>query len=151
MLQLRRLVTTSASFLLHLNTPALLDRHVHGGDLELILPFLYHSKCAGTLTSITPFKCEAPASQVLGLLHETPALTKLAIGFLGPLTETTLLIAALTVPSSERHIICPRSNCLTSLSWGDRNDTIDRKAFVDMVESRWRAAPRLRFLGLYLG
>ncbi|KAJ7617814.1 hypothetical protein FB45DRAFT_1034055 [Roridomyces roridus] len=140
--------TTSTLFLPHVIAPALLDLHVHGGDLDPILPFLYLFKCATTLTSLTLFMCDAPASQVLGIFRETPALTTLAVDFLGPSTETALLLATLTVPSSEQDIICPR---LTSLSWGDRNDTIDRKAFMDMVESRWRTAPRLCFVGLYLG
>ncbi|KAJ7115131.1 hypothetical protein C8R43DRAFT_1242457 [Mycena crocata] len=57
----------------------------------------------------------------------------LAVDFLGPAFETNALISALAVPSNER--ICLN---LTSLMWGDRNDTIDRTAFADMVESRWR-------------
>ncbi|KAJ7636344.1 hypothetical protein FB45DRAFT_1137931 [Roridomyces roridus] len=148
---LRRLVISHATFLAHIVAPTLQDLHIRGpSPIEHILPFIHTSNCY--LTRITLFKHSSPASQVVHLLRELPTLTGLALDFLGPPPETSALVSALTIIDErgvDGDIICPR---LRELSWGDRNDTIDRKAFVEMVNSRWEPGRTgLRFVGLYLG
>ncbi|KAJ7698076.1 hypothetical protein B0H17DRAFT_1197056 [Mycena rosella] len=147
LLRLRRLVITHSVLLDSLVTPALQDLHVWGG-IAHVLPFLHSSTCA--LTRLTLSMCDAAADDIILLLRHTPSLTTLCIDFLGPTTTSTALVSALVVrPPAEP--LCPH---LTSISWGDRKDAMDRAGFVDMVVSRWRvSAPlrRLRFVGLYLG
>ncbi|KAJ7779368.1 hypothetical protein DFH07DRAFT_794796 [Mycena maculata] len=148
---LRRLVITRNQFLDCLVAPSLQELHVHG-KIERVLLFLHTS--AFVLTRLTLFKCDAADTQVIHLLQNTPSLCALALDFLGPSIATNSLISALTLPveALEGEILCPK---LVSLSWGDRNDTMDRVAFVDMVESRWRVSRvngrQLRFVGVYLG
>ncbi|KAJ7617918.1 hypothetical protein FB45DRAFT_1103229 [Roridomyces roridus] len=119
---LRRLVITSASFLPHFLAPALEDINVHGDQIEHVLPFLNRSQSAETLKKLTLFMCDAAASEVIVVLHHTTTLIWLAIDFLGPQTETALLVEALCIQANES-IVCPR---LTSLSWGDRCNTDER-------------------------
>ncbi|KAJ7131794.1 hypothetical protein C8R43DRAFT_895562 [Mycena crocata] len=144
---LRRLVVTMNVFLDCLVTPALTDLYVHG-TIGRVSPFLHRSTCV--LTRLTLFMCDATDTDILSILRNAPAITTLAIHFAGKSTASDALISALTVPSTDR--LCPN---LISLSWGDRNDGINRVAFADMVESRWRV-PRngvyrqLRFVGIYL-
>ncbi|KAJ7504902.1 hypothetical protein B0H11DRAFT_2343264 [Mycena galericulata] len=157
---LRRLVVSDDFFLNSLHTPVLQELHVHS-TIEHVLPFLQRSEC--TLKRLTLFKCSGETPDIVDILHHTRALTTLELDFLGPPLETHDLdsvasgtapetpIPALTVrPSAE--CLCPS---LTSLSWGDRNDIMDREAFVDMIESRWRVSDGrcrpLRFVGIYLG
>ncbi|KAJ7124052.1 hypothetical protein C8R43DRAFT_38115 [Mycena crocata] len=166
---LRRLVITRSLFLDSLVAPALTELHVHG-PVTSVSTFLRRSAC--TLTHLTLFLCDASSADVIHVLHSAPSITALAIDFLGPASETKALIEALARsrhPTSANHGLCPN---LTSLSWGDRNDTIDRAAFADMVESRSGAGSsfgggdmqieipqmqsgnprtRLRFVGIYLG
>jgi hypothetical protein len=142
--RLRRLVInrTASAFLNCLATPALHDLHICD-SIHYALPFLHRSACA--LSRLTLFMC-TPTPAVVLLLQATPTLTTLDIDFLG---ETNSLISALA-GTPDVPPLCPG---LTSLSWGDRRDTIDRAAFVDMIESRWRSASkrRLRFVGVYPG
>ncbi|KAJ7508916.1 hypothetical protein B0H11DRAFT_1791764, partial [Mycena galericulata] len=149
--QLRRLVITRDLFLDCLVAPALSDLQVHGA-IDHVLSFLRTSGC--TLTRLTLFKCNARTDpEILQILHNTPSLTHLALDFPGPSSSTNGLIYALTIRpgGADGAGVC---HTLTSLSWGDRNDTMDRSAFVDMLESRWRVSgfdPRLRFVRVYLG
>ncbi|KAJ7157676.1 hypothetical protein C8R43DRAFT_997269 [Mycena crocata] len=144
---LRRLVVTNDVFLNCLITPALTDLYIQGTVVRA-LPFLHRSECV--LTRLTLFMCDASDADIFPILRAAPAITTLAIDFAGKSSASDAIIFALTVPSAYR--LCPN---LTSLSWGDRNDGINREAFVDMVESRWRV-PRhgvyrqLRFVGIYL-
>ncbi|KAJ7459608.1 hypothetical protein B0H11DRAFT_2316515 [Mycena galericulata] len=176
--RLCRLVVTHGSVLRYLRAPALRELHVHGMS-AYTLDFLQRSACP--LSQLTLFQCHAYGRQLLEILRHTPNLHSLELDLLGPppplqpsrfvpiaamnariddnpKTVAQTLIAALTV--------CPCFACLcpslTSLSWGDRNDIIDRAAFVDMVASRWRvrasngsssrtSPSRLRFVGVYLG
>ncbi|KAJ7150075.1 hypothetical protein C8R43DRAFT_497063 [Mycena crocata] len=147
---LRRLVVTRDLFLDCVIAPALKELHVHGA-IGCIPSFLRRSACA--LTHLTLFMCDASSSDVIHFLQSTPTVTTLAIDFLGPPIETTALISALSLPSTSTENICLN---LTSLSWGDRHDTIDRTAFANMVESRWLVPAgsiyrRLRSVALYQG
>jgi hypothetical protein len=130
---LRRLITSRAAFLRCLAAPALEELHVDG-PIDQVLPFLCNSTCV--LTRLTLFMCGALAEDIVLLLRTSPALTTLAIDLIpSASTEINLLITALTIcPGAEP--LCPH---LTSLSWGDRNNTIDLQAFLEMVESRWRS------------
>ncbi|KAJ7473034.1 hypothetical protein B0H11DRAFT_2195674 [Mycena galericulata] len=135
--QLRRLVITRDIFLDCLVAPALHDLQVHGA-IDHVLSFLRTSAC--TLTRLTLFKCNARTDpEILQILHNTPSLTHLALDFPGPSSSTNGLISALTIRpgGADGPGVCPG---LTSLSWGDRNDTMDWSAFVDMLESRWRVS-----------
>ncbi|KAJ7697992.1 hypothetical protein B0H17DRAFT_1261053 [Mycena rosella] len=147
LLRLRRLVITHSVLLDSLVTPALQDLHVWGG-IDRVLPFLHNSACA--LTRLALSMCDTAAYNIILLLRHTPSLKTLCIDFLGPTTESTALVSALVI----RPLAEPLCSHLASISWGDRNDAMDRAGFVDMVVSRWRvSAPlrRLRFVGLYLG
>ncbi|KAJ7617864.1 hypothetical protein FB45DRAFT_872322 [Roridomyces roridus] len=149
LVHLLRLVVTDTSFLSHIDAPALQELQTHG-SIEDVLPFISTSHCV--LTHLTLFKCSTSPLRILAILKDTPKLVHLALDFLGPAEETAELVSALTVRTdADGPIYGP---CLSSLSWGDRNDTIDRHAFVDMVESRCTVqvgCQRLRFVGVYLG
>ncbi|KAJ7113585.1 hypothetical protein C8R44DRAFT_930281 [Mycena epipterygia] len=153
--QLRRLVVTNGLFLDCLIAPALHELHVHGA-VDCILPFLQRSACV--LTRLILFQCDANPVDVIRLLRNVPALTTLCLDFLGPAAATGALLSALTIRpggSDSGVALCPG---LTALEWGDQNETMDRAAFVDMVESRWHVSAgsqcrcsRIRFVGVYPG
>ncbi|KAJ7113506.1 hypothetical protein C8R44DRAFT_855941 [Mycena epipterygia] len=90
-----------------------------------------------------------PADVTVRLLRNVPAITTLCLDFLG---SSGALFSALTIrPGVFGPLLCP---VLTALEWGDQNDTMNRAAFVDMVESRWRVlsgsqCSRLRFVRVY--
>ncbi|KAJ7617855.1 hypothetical protein FB45DRAFT_1103125 [Roridomyces roridus] len=143
--RLRRLVITNTEVLQHIIAPCLQELQVHG-VVDHVPSFMHRSSCV--LTRLTLFMCISPASQIVALLQLASSITVLELDYLGSADETAVLISALTIGAAEP--ICPG---LASLSWGDRNDVVDRESLVDMVESRWRLDPpgQLRFVGVYLG
>ncbi|KAJ7511953.1 hypothetical protein B0H11DRAFT_1953682 [Mycena galericulata] len=150
--QLRRLVITKDLFLDCLVAPALNELQVHG-TIDRVLPFLRRSACI--LARLTLFRCNAGTdTEILQILRNTPSLNHLALDFRGPSSSTSGLISAFMMSpgGADGASVCPN---LTSLFWGDRNDTMDRSAFVDMVESRWRTSDPthrgLHFVRVYLG
>ncbi|KAJ6617633.1 hypothetical protein B0H10DRAFT_2032296 [Mycena sp. CBHHK59/15] len=126
---LRRLTVTNDKFLDCLVAPALEDLRI-GGAIDRVLPFVQRSSC--TLTHLTLRACRTSAP-VVDLLQSLPSLASLWLDFPGP-ADTNAIISALTLRDAGP-CLCPN---LTSVSWCDANDSLDRTAFVDMVESRWR-------------
>ncbi|KAJ7432146.1 hypothetical protein FB451DRAFT_1317373 [Mycena latifolia] len=149
--RLRRLAITKDSFLDCIVAPALQDLYVRGTTAR-VLPFLQNSGCA--LTRLTLFMCNATASDIILVLQNSPSITDLRLD-LSELTRTTAVISALAVrPGLTLPTLLPN---LTSLSWGNRTNTIDRSAFVDMLESRWCISAsrpgicQLRSVAVYVG
>ncbi|KAJ7731671.1 hypothetical protein DFH07DRAFT_781165 [Mycena maculata] len=148
---LRRLVVTRDIFLDGLRVPALDDLRVHNA-IDHTLPFLQHSGCV--LTRLTLFTCDAEDTYILDILRYTSSLAAFALDFAGTSSTTNQLISVLAVRPDDANAQCLVPD-LTSLSWGDRNDTMDRGAFVDIVDSWWRVpdgcCSRLRFVAVYSG
>ncbi|KAJ6617665.1 hypothetical protein B0H10DRAFT_2032427 [Mycena sp. CBHHK59/15] len=143
---LRRLTVTNDKFLDCLVAPALEDLRIEGA-IDRVLPFVQRSACA--LTHLALQTCRTSAL-VLDLLQSLPSLASLWFGSPGP-ADTNTIILALTLRGAGP-CLCPN---LTSLSWCDTKDYLDRAAFVDMVESRWRVPDGhcrpLRQVAVYTG
>ncbi|KAJ7218425.1 hypothetical protein GGX14DRAFT_560764 [Mycena pura] len=141
--RLRRLVVRREYLFGGLTTPALRELYVASSPTaHSIIELIVRSTCV--LTRLTLARCAAPANEIVDLLTHTPALTTLEIQFACDTPDSgtpNALLAALAGAG-----LVPR---LAALAWADFTDSTDRAAFADMVEARWRAARRLRYVAVY--